>query len=126
MVRGGCRTGNGIKARASLGVMTDTAPAAADLERAVRSALRRRLQLTRTEGHPQWDDECVVAILAAAGVYAAKESLAAVAAAVSVPAPDNGTVAGEPREPNRGGQERPEPDRPARQPSRRGGKAAAS
>lgn len=55
-----------LKSGASLGGMTEPA-ATADLERAVRAALRRRLQLTRTEGHAEWDEECVAAILAAAG-----------------------------------------------------------
>lgn len=45
--------------------MTGNTPAA-DLERAVRSALRRRLQLSRIEEHERWDDECAQAILRAA------------------------------------------------------------
>jgi hypothetical protein len=44
-----------------------TAPAmtTADLERRVRSALATRLRNGRVADHPEWDDECVTAIMAA-------------------------------------------------------------
>lgn len=56
--------GSSSEVSASLGTMTEPT-SAPGLERAVRAALRRRLQLSRAEDHERWDDECVAAILRA-------------------------------------------------------------
>ncbi|SRR5579871_1115174 len=73
--------------------LTAQAITTADLERRVRSALATRLRNGRVPDAPEWDDECVAAIIEAANAHAvgyARECVAAIETAatgsVTVPA----------------------------------------